>query len=256
MAWIEAHDTLREHPKLYHLANALQITRETAVGHLMFFWWWTLTYAPTGRLEAFTVHQLETAAGWHGPPGAFIDAMVASRLLDVAEPCTGLAKPTCDMAENKSLCVHDWWDFCGELVKQRLRRMKAKRRTMRHVLPSMSHKTPATVPNRTVPNRTVPNHQERVARFEVFYAAYPKKKARSRALKAWLKLSPSEHLTATILAAVSAATTSEEWRKDKGQWIPHPATWLNDRRWEDQLGDATKPAALAALEAKLLHGPG
>jgi len=24
-----------------------------------------------------------------------------------------------------------------------------------------------------------------------------------------------------------------DWRKDSGQFIPHPATWLNAKGWED-----------------------
>jgi hypothetical protein len=32
---------------------------------------------------------------------------------------------------------------------------------------------------------------------------------------------------------------SEQWRRDDGRFIPHPATWLNQRRWEDE----AEPAA-------------
>ena len=93
--------------------------------------------------------------------------------------------------------------------------------------------------------------------FDQFWTHYPRKVAKTRAQRAWTKLAPSEHLTATILAAVSAATTSESWRRDHGQWIPHPATWLNDRRWEDTVEPVDgKSAAARALEARILHGPG
>ena len=71
-------------------------------------------------------------------------------------------------------------------------------------------------------------------RFGKFWAAYPKRKAKAQALKSWLKISPDEQLTETILQAVKRATTSEEWKKDKGQFIPFPASYLNGRRWEDE----------------------
>lgn len=29
--------------------------------------------------------------------------------------------------------------------------------------------------------------------------------------------------------------TSEQWKKDGGQFIPHPTTWLNGDRWEDEV---------------------
>ena len=28
---------------------------------------------------------------------------------------------------------------------------------------------------------------------------------------------------------------SAQWSKDNGQFIPHPTTWLNGKRWEDQI---------------------
>ena len=39
----------------------------------------------------------------------------------------------------------------------------------------------------------------------------------------------------TILDAIKAQEQSAQWTKDNGQFIPHPATWLNGKRWEDQV---------------------
>jgi len=70
--------------------------------------------------------------------------------------------------------------------------------------------------------------------FIKFWNAYPKKKAKGDAEKAWLKINPSEHLIEIILSAVQRAKTSRDWLKDSGQFIPHPATWLNRKGWEDE----------------------
>ena len=43
---------------------------------------------------------------------------------------------------------------------------------------------------------------------------------------------------AVILAAVERQKLSKGWIKDGGQYIPHPATWLNKRRWEDAVTTA------------------
>ena len=48
------------------------------------------------------------------------------------------------------------------------------------------------------------------------------------------KLKPSEELTETILDAVSKQKLWPKWQKDGGQYIPNPATWLNQGRWEDE----------------------
>ena len=71
--------------------------------------------------------------------------------------------------------------------------------------------------------------------FRKFYGAYPKKKGRANAIKAWNKLSPSPELAEDILAAVAVASGSDEWKRDEGRYVPHPATWLNGRRWEDEI---------------------
>ena len=41
---------------------------------------------------------------------------------------------------------------------------------------------------------------------------------------------------------------SAQWQRDNGQYIPHPATWLNQGRWDDELTPAgargtSRPAA-------------
>jgi hypothetical protein len=70
--------------------------------------------------------------------------------------------------------------------------------------------------------------------FERFWAAYPKKRNKGDALKAWRALKPSEELVTAILAAVERARESAQWRKDEGQFIPYPASWLRARGWEDE----------------------
>lgn len=37
-----------------------------------------------------------------------------------------------------------------------------------------------------------------------------------------------------MLAALERQGKSDQWRRDGGQYIPHAATWLNGRRWEDE----------------------
>ncbi len=71
--------------------------------------------------------------------------------------------------------------------------------------------------------------------FRKFYGAYPKKIAKQNAVKAFNKLNPDERLLEKILSAITQAKKSEDWLKDDGKYIPHPATWLNGKRWEDEI---------------------
>ena len=74
--------------------------------------------------------------------------------------------------------------------------------------------------------------------FDRFWAAYPKKVGKGAAEKAFSKAPINGHL-ADVLSALDRQKQSEQWRRDGGQFIPNPATWLNQRRWED--GDPTPP---------------
>ena len=72
-------------------------------------------------------------------------------------------------------------------------------------------------------------------RFDRFWKAYPRKVGKGAAEKSFAKYKPDDVLTDTMIRAVETAKRSREWQKDGGQYIPHPATWLNQRRWEDEL---------------------
>jgi hypothetical protein len=94
--------------------------------------------------------------------------------------------------------------------------------------------TPTPTPNKPpTPKGAVDNG------FANFWNPYPRKTAKVQAQKAWAKLNPSEALQAEILAALAAQCKSEQWTKDGGSFIPHASTWLNQRRWEDQLPTGT-----------------
>lgn len=72
--------------------------------------------------------------------------------------------------------------------------------------------------------------------FDRFWAEWPKGKrvGKADAAKAWGKLKPDATLLTQIIAALQLQRDSTAWRKDGGQFIPNPATWINGRRWEDE----------------------
>ena len=70
--------------------------------------------------------------------------------------------------------------------------------------------------------------------FEKFWLAYPKKKNKGTAEKAFKKINPSKKLLETILLKIEQAKLSKDWIKKSGQYIPYPASWLNAMGWEDE----------------------
>ncbi len=81
--------------------------------------------------------------------------------------------------------------------------------------------------------------------FAEFWQEYPNHSAKANAAKAWAKIPAELHLA--IMAAVVVQKRSAAWTKDGGQFVPHAATWLNGKRWEDQ-----QPAAGTSLFAGAL----
>jgi hypothetical protein len=91
-------------------------------------------------------------------------------------------------------------------------------------------------------------------RFAQFWMAYPKKVGKGAAVKAFTKLKPSADLLSKMLEAIEKQKRSDQWQRDKGQYIPNPSTWLNQTRWEDELGEVgqeTKPASQMSKEEYL-----
>lgn len=71
-------------------------------------------------------------------------------------------------------------------------------------------------------------------RFDLFWAAYPNKTGKGTAEKSWNKLRPTKELFSQIMEALQKAVRCERWVRENGRYIPNPATWLNQRRWEDE----------------------
>lgn len=73
--------------------------------------------------------------------------------------------------------------------------------------------------------------------FSEFWPLYPKKQAKATAEKAYLKIKPDKALFEKMKKALEAQKASFDWKKENGRYIPLPATWLNGKRWEDELED-------------------
>lgn len=79
--------------------------------------------------------------------------------------------------------------------------------------------------------------KERERDFDRLWPAFPKKVGKQDALKAWEKLLKDGELppTEVLLSAIEAQKKSPQWLKNQGEFIPYPATWLNGKRWEDEI---------------------
>lgn len=68
-----------------------------------------------------------------------------------------------------------------------------------------------------------------------FWPAYPRKTAKDIARRAIERLAPGAALRGAILTAVQRHRESDQWQRG---FIPHASTWLNQKRWQDELPGA------------------
>lgn len=72
--------------------------------------------------------------------------------------------------------------------------------------------------------------------FDLFWKHYPKKVGKQDALKRFQRARKSGMPEIGVLvAAIEKQRKSDQWRRDNGQFIPNPSTWLNQGRWDDDL---------------------
>ena len=97
----------------------------------------------------------------------------------------------------------------------------------------IDQKTKGNTKTNTKTNITVNNVDD----FDSFWKFYPRKASKEAARKAWEKLRPDQHIMQMILDNVRERVEKGEWRKDNQSFILHASTYLNQKRWEDEVLD-------------------
>lgn len=91
--------------------------------------------------------------------------------------------------------------------------------------------------------------------FDKFWNAYPKKKSKGVVEKWFTKNKPSEELVNEMIDKINLLKTTEQWKKNNGQYIPYPSTWLNAKGWEDEISSdgliETEEEEIARLKAEV-----
>lgn len=71
-------------------------------------------------------------------------------------------------------------------------------------------------------------------KFNIFWNEYPKRVGKEKAKKAFFKTCLDDVVFSEMLEALNKFKMTSDWKKEKGQYIPYPASWLNQKRWEDE----------------------
>jgi hypothetical protein len=248
VTWIKMRTDLRNHPKVVRIASALKADRLRVVGGLWAVWCTFDVHSEDGTLEGYTLAAIDEDIGWRG----FGKAMHAVGWL---------------IQKESGLEVPEFEEHNGASAKRRAQETKRKQRdrsddpeahdswtTVRKPSAPDTGQLSASPPGQvSASDADILRTREELDKrkkyplpprdadegFAEFWSAYPKKVAKEAAAKAFAKLAPDEPLRAVLVAAVRRHASSDPWRKDGGQFIPNAATWLNGRRWEDELPSAT-----------------
>ena len=134
-------------------------------------------------------------------------------------------------------------DRCNAVIAQYLSNSEKNRRNGKlGGRPKKTHWEPTGKPNETQTkpkrNPTITNNQVNPPTpqggFDEFWKSYPKKVGKGAAEKAWSNAKINGHFL-EVMSSLEDQKQSIQWGKDGGQFIPNPATWINQRRWEDSL---------------------
>lgn len=169
----------------------------------------------------------------------------------------------CDIIENSELFNFDDEKFWSESALKRIKKIleksqKAtdsalKRWGNANAMPTQCEGNANKVNKNRINNKEINKEIVDVNNlFNTFWNEYPKKVAKQDAAKAFKKIKPTEELIKIIIQKVQEFKKSEAWLKDGGQFIPNPATFLNGRRWEDEITGGNNGKTNSANNGKIL----
>lgn len=135
--------------------------------------------------------------------------------------------------ESKGYLIIDY-DRIGTVIKSREIRLTKKSTAIDKNINRTVDKNIKDNNISNINNISINNNKEIYKeRFEEFYQAYPKHLKKAEVEKWFYKNKPDETLFKTIMTQLEKFKDSKEWKQT--QYIPYPSTWLNQKRWEDEI---------------------
>ena len=228
MAWIESHTVLLRHRKLIELARDLRLKPVYVLGHLHVLWHAALEQQEDGDLSSWSDDLIAKMSCYEGDGPQYVSLLRRHGWLN-------------------DKVIHDWLDYAGKYLTAKYRIAnpgKLKKILSKHKSVNSRSKvghTPIGSGRSGQVGKKKGGGSEGGSEFERFWFSYPRHTARKKAEEAWQKLDPNPDLQTVILAAIEAQKQWPQWTKEKGEYIPHPATWLNQHRWKDEPTEPLEP---------------
>lgn len=214
--WIKMRSNLWDDPRVARLVDLTDSGEACVVGALYWLWATADQHSEDGILHGLTLRAIDRKTGLQGFGAALIEIGWLA-----------------DHPEGVRIVRFD--EHNGSSAKRRS--TDAQRKAAVRSLSATEADTVQTDCGLTVELEKEKEKKEKTSAnagaFAEFWAIYPKRRNRGEAEKAWAKLKPTPALQAQILQAVEVAKARDDWRKDGGQFVPYPASWLNAKGWMD-----------------------
>lgn len=130
---------------------------------------------------------------------------------------------------DKRLRPHGWdkRQYKSDTSTERVKRFRERSSNVAVTVDETGPDTDTDTEQKQIKKTNKKSRSASSAEFDQFWNCYPKKVGRGAAEKAWLKA-----IAVTTAEEITRVVQAYPWGEDK-QFIPHPATWLNQRRWQD-----------------------
>lgn len=96
----------------------------------------------------------------------------------------------------------------------------------------------------------IEGEEEYTAEFLEFWAVYPKKVGKGDALRKFKQLITSKEKKERVILSVEKHKKTPRWTEDGGKYIPNPATFLHQRRFDDDVETPEEKVEKAKAEIK------
>lgn len=210
--------SLPDKPEVLAISQQLGITRFEVVGRLHILWRWFDTQTDNGHAKSVTSVTLSSCLFGDELGTKFVQSLKNVGWL--VEDESGVFVPNFDYHISES----------AKTRAQSKNRKENQRKRDANKVTDMSRDDRDNSVTREEKRREEVTPIREPIGFAEFWSAYPKKIGKGAAESAWKKHKPD---LATVLASLATQKNSDQWKKDNGQFIPNPATWLNQKRWDD-----------------------
>ena len=239
--WLKFDKSTPDKPEVWAMAEILGIDPDAVIGKLLRVWSWFDEQSEEGNAPSVSKMLLDRKVGVTG----FCDAMIKCGWMDSID--TGVSLPNFDRhngktAKNRALTAKRVAKHKTEsnakgnekvtsipLPREEKRREESK---PPYIPPpsvsSIEAETDTDTKINTGKNTSQPDFSE-------FWILYPSKTNKLKAEQAWKKIKPTPDTLSAIAENIAARLEAGDWSIEEKQFIPHASTYLNQRRWEDEV---------------------